>query len=328
MTALIEVNNLKKYFLAGTSFLEGLFRHEKKFIRAVDGVSLEIEKEEAFGVVGESGCGKTTFGKTILRLLEPTSGVVHFMGQNIYKLGGKEMRKYRSKMQMVFQDTTASLNPRKSIRYILSQPLLMHGMCERSEVEENVLKILKLVNLIPAEQFIDRFPHELSGGQKQRIGIARALTVNPDFIVLDEPTSSLDVSVQANILNLLKNIRREKKLTFLFITHDLAMLRSMANKIAVMYLGRIIEFADTQELFGNPLHPYTKALLSAVPIPKPKVTRNRKKIVLKGDVPNLTDLPSGCHFHPRCPYAHSDCSKFELELVEVINNHLVACPYT
>jgi len=327
MTTVVKVENLKKYFPIGVSLLDRLFSREKKFVRAVDGVTFDIKNGEIFGLVGESGCGKTTCGKLIMKLIEPTSGRIRFRGQDITDLDDKEMRKYRSKMQIVFQDTATSLNPRKTIYYTLSQPFLVHNLCERHEVKEAVLKLLELVKLTPAEEFIERYPHELSGGQKQRVNIARALAVNPDFIVFDEPTSALDVSTQAGIINLIRDItaHMHKEFSSLFITHDLAVIRSIANRVGVMYLGKIVELASTQELFNNPLHPYTRALLSATPVPNPQSTRSKDRIILKGDIPSPINPPMGCRFHPRCPYAQFECSKVEPKLVEVSNHHFVAC---
>ena len=315
---LIMVKDLKKYF----PISKGLFRKPKEFLRAVDGVNLSINENEVLGLVGESGCGKSTLGKCILRLIEPDSGEVIFDGVNIMKLSKKELRKLRSKMQIVFQDPFASLDPRMTIKDIVAEPLKIHGAA-KEEIEGKVLELLQNVGL--TEDHLYRFPHEFSGGQRQRIVIARALALNPKFIVLDEPTSSLDVSVQAQILNLLKMLRSKLCLSYLFISHDLSVIKFMSDRIAVMYLGKIVELAPNRELFKEQIHPYTKALISAILEPNPH--SQKKPILLEGDPPSPVDLPSGCRFYPRCPEAKPVCKKSEPEFKKV-GNRFVACHNT
>lgn len=316
---MLQVEGLKKYFpLRGS-----LFKRERGFVHAVDGVTFEVEEGESLGLVGESGCGKTTTARLVIRLLEPTAGRIHFMGKNILEFNREELQEFRSQIQIVFQNPFASLNPRKSIRHILTTPLRIHHKLEDGEREAS--NLLELVGLTPASLYLDRFPHEFSGGQRQRIGIARALSVRPKFIVADEPVSALDMSVRAQVLNLMKNLQKEFKLTYLFITHDLAVVRSLCSRVAVMYLGKIVELAETARLFEDTRHPYTKALLSATPIPDPQVTRSRAEIVLEGDVPSAITPPLGCRFHTRCPKRIDICSQREPELVDVNNGHLVAC---
>ncbi|MEM2227343.1 MAG: dipeptide ABC transporter ATP-binding protein [Candidatus Bathyarchaeia archaeon] len=316
---ILEVNNLRKLF----PIKEGILGKTKGYVYAVDGVSFNLKKGETLGLVGESGCGKTTVGRCILRLIEPTEGEIIFNGVNITSLPPSEMRKFRREMQIVFQDPYASLNPRWTIKNIISEPLLIHGLAKRNELYEKVLELLLKVGL--SEDHLYRFPHEFSGGQRQRICIAKALALKPKFIVLDEPTSSLDVSVQAQILNLLMDLQQELKLSYLFISHNLSVIKHVSNRIAVMYLGKIVELAEKEDLFTNQIHPYTKALFSAIPIPDPELTRKRNKIILKGDVPSPINPPSGCRFHPRCEYAMDICQKQEPKLIEVKKNHLVAC---
>lgn len=325
MPTLLEVDNVIKYFPVVGSFFEKFFSKEKKFVHAVDGVTLDIRKGQKLSLVGESGCGKTTCGKLIVKLLESTAGTIRFMGQDITKSTNKDMKKLRSKMQMVFQDAAASLNPRKTVYQMLCQPYLTHHLCAKDEVEGKVLKLMELIGLTPAEEFCYRYPHELSGGQKQRVCIGRATAVKPDLMVLDEPTSGLDVSMRASILNHLKDLQQKMDLSYLFITHDLAMVRSISDNVAVMYLGKIVELAEVGELFKYPVNPYTKSLLSVTPIPHPRRSRNREMRILKGDVPSPIYPPSGCRFHTRCIHARPECSKSEPKLVEVSNNHFVAC---
>ena len=318
MTFIVEVKNLKKYFPLKGAF----FTRKKRFVQAVDDISFKIMKGETFGLVGESGCGKTTTGRLLLRLIEPTAGTVYFTGHNIFSLNKSEMRKLRRETQIIFQDPFASLNPRKTVMQTLSSPFIIHKI---PEYEDKVPELLEKVGLTPPHKFINRYSHELSGGQRQRVAIARAIALNPSFIVTDEPVASLDMSIRAQILNLLKYIQKEHGVSYLLITHDLAVERSTSHHIAVMYLGKIVELAETNELFERPLHPYTKALLSATPIPNPKRTRSRERILLKGELPSPINPPPACRFNTRCPVVTPRCIGEEPQLVEVSKGHLVAC---
>lgn len=314
---LVEVKDLKKYFpLRG-----GMFRRPTKFVHAVDGVSFSINRGETFGLVGESGCGKTTLGKCMLRLIEPTSGEIIFDGINILALKKNGIRRLRRDMQTIFQDPQSSLDPRMMIRDMLMEPLKIHDIAKGSDREKIVLELLLKVGLNPDHLY--RFSHEFSGGQRQRITIARILTLNPRFIVLDEPTSSLDVSVQAQILNLLRDLQKELGLSYLFISHDFSVIEYTSDTIAVMYLGKIVEIAPRQELFKEQIHPYTKALFSVIPIPDPHVKRD--KILLSGEPPSPVDLPKGCRFFSRCQIAKAKCARTDPDLVDLGKNHLVAC---
>jgi oligopeptide transport system ATP-binding protein len=310
--SLLQVKDLVKHFPVANS---------DDVVRAVDGVSFEILAGETLGLVGESGCGKSTVGRCLLRLHEPTSGDVLFEGQNLIGLGNREMQALRREMQIIFQDPYASLNPRLSIRSIIAEPLKIHGVGGRSEQNDRVADLLKRVGLDP--KYADRYPHEFSGGQRQRIGIARALALNPKLIVCDEPVSALDVSVQAQVVNLLQELQDEFGLTYLFISHGLAVVEHISDRVAVMYLGKIVEICDAQELYEHPMHPYTNALLSAIPIPDP--TFRRERIVLKGDVPTPINPPSGCRFRTRCPLAIENCAKIVPELREIKPGHFAAC---
>ncbi|GGB39205.1 ABC transporter ATP-binding protein [Lentibacillus populi] len=314
---ILTVKDLKKHYPVKSNFLN----KDKKVVKAVDGINLAIKKGETLGLVGESGCGKSTFGRTILRLIESTSGSVLYNGNNILSYNNKEVRSLRSEMQIIFQDAGASLNPRMTLGEIIRTPLEIFRLAKGTEVEERVIELLNLVGL--NESYIHRFPHELSGGQKQRVGIARALAVNPKFLVCDEPVSALDVSVQSQILNLMKKLKETLNLTYLFISHDLSVVNHICDRVAVMYLGKIVEIAHRDKLFNNPSHPYTKALLSAIPIPDPTI--NRERIVLEGDVPNPTDPPKGCRFYNRCQYRMEKCASIYPSIDKIDDNHFVAC---
>ncbi|MCS7172900.1 MAG: ABC transporter ATP-binding protein [Armatimonadetes bacterium] len=316
---ILEVRNLVKHFPVTRGFL---FQRQTGVVRAVDGVSFTVREGETLGLVGESGCGKTTLGRVILRLLEPTSGEAIFQGRNIFQLNREELRRLRRDMQIIFQDPYSSLNPRMTVGDIVGEPLEIHRLARGRERIRRVQELLEIVGLSPYH--INRYPHEFSGGQRQRIGIARALAVNPKFIICDEPVSALDVSIQAQIINLLQELQREFRLTYLFIAHDLSVVKHISDRIAVMYLGKIVELAPADELFANPQHPYTEALLSAVPIPDPEIRRER--ILLPGDVPSPVNPPSGCRFHTRCMYAVDRCAVEEPRLEEVSPGHWVACP--
>lgn len=317
---LIQVDNLKKYF----PITGGVFQRTVGHVKAVDGVSFSINRGESFGLVGESGCGKSTIGRTLLRLNEKTDGTVLYKGQDIHELKKEEMRKLRPKLQIVFQDPFSSLNPRIKVGDAIGEALMDHGIItNRSELRDHVEETLRICGL--AGYHYDRYPHEFSGGQRQRIGIARALILNPDFIVADEPVSALDVSIQAQIINLLSDLQRDRQLTYLFISHDLSVVEHLCNRVGVMYLGSMVEMADNVELFSNPQHPYTKALLSAIPIPDP--TLKRERIVLQGDIPSPANPPSGCKFHTRCPLASDICKQQVPEYRNVGNNHFVACHF-
>jgi oligopeptide transport system ATP-binding protein len=318
--SLLEVKGLKKYF----PITQGILIQRKVAdVKAVDGLDFGIKSGETLGLVGESGCGKSTTGRTILQLYRPTAGDVFFQGKDLAKMQGEELRKMRRHMQMIFQDPYASLNPRMTVGDIIGEPLEVHNIAKGKEKKERVQELLQIVGLNP--YFVNRYPHEFSGGQRQRIGVARALAVNPDFIVCDEPISALDVSIQAQIINLLEELQSKFNLTYLFIAHDLSVVRHISDRIAVMYLGKIVELTDRDSLYGNPLHPYTKALLSAVPIPDPVVEEKRERIILTGDVPSPVNPPSGCRFHTRCPLAIDICKQVDPEFRDVGGGHFVAC---
>jgi oligopeptide/dipeptide ABC transporter ATP-binding protein len=309
---LVEIKDLKKHFPLP----------HKQVVRAVDGVSFTINRGETLGLVGESGCGKTTVGRCILRLIEPTSGEIRFDGHDLLKMDRGEMRALRRRMQIIFQDPYSSLNPRMKVGSIIAEPLEIHRVGDRSERKDRVAELLRVVGLDP--DYANRYPHQFSGGQRQRIGIARALALNPDFIVADEPVSALDVSVQAQVVNLLQDLQERFGLTYLFISHGLAVVKHISTRVGVMYLGKLVELAPAQEIYANPLHPYTQALLRAIPIPDPDAKR-RAAQRLGGDVPNPITPPGGCRFHTRCPQAIERCGSLEPELVEVTPGHFVAC---
>lgn len=313
---MLEVKKLTKHFSSGS----GLFQSNAAVVKAVENVSFKINKGETLGLVGESGCGKTTTGRTIIRLYEPTSGNILFNGQDITKANMKPIRK---RMQMIFQDPYASLNPRMTVSDIVGEPLDIHGLAKGDERRDRIMKLLEMVGL--SSEQANRYPHEFSGGQRQRIGIARALAVQPELIICDEPISALDVSIQAQIVNMLEDLQKELGLTYLFIAHDLSMVKHISNNVGVMYLGKLIELADRDELYEKPQHPYTKALLSAVPIADPKVSRAKQRIILEGDVPSPINPPSGCRFRTRCAYATPKCAEVEPELKEIAPGHMCAC---
>jgi oligopeptide/dipeptide ABC transporter ATP-binding protein len=314
---LLEVRDLKKHF----PITRGMWSRTVGHVKAVDGVSFDILPGEVLGLVGESGCGKTTTGRCVLRLIEPTSGEILFEGRDVLALDRGEMRRLRRRMQIIFQDPYSSLNPRITVGGMLAEALRIHGIAEGEAAQARIRQLLEIVGLFP--EHAARYPHEFSGGQRQRIGIARALSVEPRFLVCDEPVSALDVSVQAQVINLLQDLQKEFDLTFLFIAHDLAVVEHISDRVVVMYLGKLMELADSEELYRNPLHPYTRALLTAIPIPEPKARRER--IELEGDVPSPANPPSGCPFHPRCPIATAECAEVVPEFRDVGNGHFVAC---
>ncbi len=318
MGPLLEVKNLKKHFSVNKG---SIFNKNVGTLKAVDDVSFEVYKGETLGLVGESGCGKSTAGRCILRLIEPTEGEISFEGRDLRALNAKDIRRARKDLQMVFQDPYASLNPRMKVRDIISEPILLHGITRGREVQNRVAKLLDVVGLAPYHA--DRYAHEFSGGQRQRIGIARALAVEPKLVVCDEPVSALDVSIQAQVINLMEDLQREFDLTFIFIAHDLSVVHHISDRVAVMYLGRVVEIAGYSELYKNSQHPYTKALLSAIPVANPKLKKER--IVLKGDVMSPIDLPPGCNFHNRCPHAAAVCKETAPVLKDIGNGHKVAC---
>ncbi len=315
---LISLQDLKVHYRIGG----GLFSSEK-IVKAVDGVSLDIEKGETLGLVGESGCGKSTLGKAILRLTEPTGGRVLFNGRDLAGMPGREMREQRKHLQMIFQDPYASLNPRMNVGQIIGEPIRTFGLASGAAADTRVAELMETVGL--SRRFIRRYPHEFSGGQRQRIGIARALAVDPEFIVADEPISALDVSIQAQIMNLMEQLQADKGLTYLFISHDLRAVRHLSDRIAVMYLGEIVELGPGRDVYADPLMPYTKALISAVPVPDPEIEAKRERIILQGDVPSPIDPPAGCHFHTRCAYAIDECRRTKPQLVEIKPRHQAAC---
>ena len=317
---LLRVVDLVKHFPITRGII---FQKQVGAVHAVDGVSFEIKKGETFGLVGESGCGKSTTGRTILQLYKPTSGKVYYGDVDLTTLPSEDMRKMRRKMQMIFQDPYASLNPRMTVGEIIGEPLIVHNLAKNSEIQDRVGRLLELVGLNPA--YVNRYPHEFSGGQRQRIGVARALALQPELIICDEPISALDVSIQAQVVNLLEDLQDQFGLTYLFIAHDLSMVRHISDRVGVMYLGKIVELASRNDVYANPLHPYTKALLSAVPVADPLIEEKRERVILQGDVPSPVNPPSGCHFRTRCPLAIELCAQKEPEWREITQSHWVAC---
>ncbi len=316
---LLEIKGLCKHF----NLKKSIFEKNKKVLHAVDDVTLEIKKGETLGLVGESGCGKTTLGRTVVRLYEPTSGEIVYDNKNITNLNFQEMKSFRRKIQMIFQDPYASLNPRQTIGDIIKEPMEIHNLHEEKDRDKKVLEILELVGLNSSH--MSRYPHEFSGGQRQRVGIARALACNPEFIVCDEPISALDVSIQAQIINTLEELQKKLGLTYLFIAHDLSMVKHISDRVGIMYLGKLVEISTSDEVYNTPLHPYTEALLSAIPIPDPDVSSKKERIILEGDIPTPINPKSGCRFKSRCPKAFEKCEEIEPKLIEVRENHKVAC---
>jgi oligopeptide transport system ATP-binding protein len=321
---LLDVRDLKMHFPLTQGIL---FQRVIGHVRAVDGVSFSIERGQTLGLVGESGSGKTTIGRTLVRLYKPTSGQMLFGDQDLAQLTGEELRQLRRRVQMIFQDPFASLNPRYTIGSLIAEPMHIYHVASREEIRERTVELLKVVGLRP--EYIDRYPHEFSGGQRQRIAVARALSINPEFVIADEPVSALDVSIRAQVLNLLQRLQRQFNLTYLFVSHDLSVVRHVADRIAVMYLGKIVELADRDELYQSPKHPYTKALLSAIPIPDPQVEKRRQRIILSGDLPSPINIPRGCRFHTRCPMAQEICREVEptFERKEG-HEHYAACHFS
>ena len=321
---IVEVENLVKYYSAEQSFLDRILsKQEPVYIKAVDGINFSINKNETFALVGETGSGKSTVARLVLKLIEQTSGSIRYQGQDIYQFDSNQNKEFRRKVRMIFQDPFASLNPRMTVGEILSLPLKMFGSYSKDDIYEMTLETLEKVGISPANELIDRHPHEFSGGQRQRIGIARAIILNPEFIIADEPVTSLDVSIRAQVLNLLEDLKQENKLTYLLIAHDLTIVRHMSDRVMVMYLGKPMELAPVESLFENPLHPYTKALLSAVPEADPDVKLER--LQLKGEMPSAVNPPTGCRFHTRCPYFKNKCKEKAPEFREIKNGHFVSC---
>ena len=321
---LVDVRDLKMHF----PLTQGIIRQRViGYVRAVDGISFSIERGQTLGLVGESGSGKTTIGRTIVRLYKPTAGQILFGDKDLAKMEGEELRLARQRIQMIFQDPFASLNPRYTIGSLIAEPMHIYKVASNAEIRERTAELLNVVGLRP--EYTDRYPHEFSGGQRQRIAVARAMSINPEFVIADEPVSALDVSIRAQVLNLLQRLQKQFDLTYLFVSHDLSVVRHVADRIAVMYLGRIVELADRDELYASPKHPYTKALLSAVPIPDPQIEKRRKRIILSGDLPSPVNIPSGCRFHTRCPMAQEICRQVEpLYEAKEGREHYAACHFS
>ncbi len=320
---ILRVEHLQKYFPVEKSFLEKLLTKNKHFVRAVDDVSFAVRRGEIFTLAGESGCGKTTTGKLVLRLVSPSGGHIFFDGTDVASLKGETLRTLRQKMQMIFQDPYASFNPRMRVGEAVGHPLEVHNLAHGPEKRKRVLEILERVGLSPSENFVDLFPHQMSGGQRQRAAMARSLVLQPEFIVADEPVSMIDVSLRTAIIDLMLDLRKDFGLTYLFITHDLAVAKYISDRIAIMYLGKIVELGEKDDIFSNPVHPYTKALLAAIPVPNPE--RKRRVTELIGDVPSAVNIPSGCRFHTRCRYGEEVCKEKEPDLVEIAPGHFAAC---
>ena len=320
---IVKVEQLKKYFPVHRSFIEQMVTRKKSYVKAVDEITFSVRKGEIFTLAGESGCGKSTTGKLILRLISPTSGKIYLNGMDITRSKGEKLRTLRRQMQMIFQDPYASLSPRMKIGKAIKHPLEISGTTKGKESGKAVLEVLEKVGLTPAHKFVNLFPHQLSGGQRQRVALARSIILKPSFIIADEPVSMIDASLRTTIIDLLLSFRKELGLSYLFITHDLAVAKYISDRIAIMYLGKVIEIGSKERLFANPLHPYTQALLSSIPVPNPE--RKKKAVELQGDVPSAINIPEGCRFHPRCPFARFECIRKEPELVEVERDHSVSC---
>ncbi len=321
---LVDVRDLKMHFPLTQGIL---FQRVIGYIRAVDGVTFSIERGQTMGLVGESGSGKTTIGRTIVRLYKPTAGQIMFGDEDLASMGGEELRRARQRVQMIFQDPFASLNPRYTIGSLIAEPMHIYKVASGAEIRDRTTELLSVVGLRP--EYIDRYPHEFSGGQRQRIAVARALSINPEFVIADEPVSALDVSIRAQVLNLLQRLQQQFNLTYLFVSHDLSVVRHVADRIAVMYLGKIVELSDRDELYAAPKHPYTKALLSAIPIPDPQIEKHRKRIILSGDLPSPINIPSGCRFHTRCPMAQEICREVEpVYEAKEGREHYAACHFS
>ena len=315
---LLETKDLQKHFP-----IKDFFGRKKQAVKAVDGITFQIRKGETFGLVGESGCGKSTLGRTLIRMYEPTGGQIIFDGEDITKLEGSKLQSYHKRMQIIFQDPYSALDPHHNVEEIIREPMSLYTNASKSDIDEQIVELLKKVGMKTDDMY--KYAYEFSGGQRQRIGIARALAVKPEFLLCDEPISALDVSIQAQVVNMLEDLQEELGLTYLFVAHDLSMVRHISTRIGVMYLGKIVEIAESDELYDHPMHPYTEALLSAIPVADPKLARSSKRKIIKGDLPSPMDVPGGCRFHTRCPYAKPECSQMEPPLVERTPGHFVAC---